>query len=288
MLGEEATAKWPCGSHAIASNRQHRTHTKYRLPLPHCNVGLLRCGHFQHVWCKHTHVWCDLCRRSDKEPATENPAGKLLLPGSASQQLEDGGIKVFNPPHTVTFLLQLHNETTRSRITFPSPPLTCECRPNTARSLASNLSKADSSGSSLLNAPHFDPESFLKRLLKESRLGELTVRHRELLADVGALDSDMQMLVYENYNKFITATDIIKLMNGAMEGMDDRMHGLKAQIGGGGSGRQGANICPPSAHSLDHSGQWEMDDCIFKASPAQIVSSTSAATCRDTRSCSHK
>lgn len=40
-----------------------------------------------------------------------------------------------------------------------------------------------------------------------------------------------QMLVYENYNKFITATDTIKLMSASMEGMDDRMTQLKALIG---------------------------------------------------------
>lgn len=39
------------------------------------------------------------------------------------------------------------------------------------------------------------------------------------------------MLVYENYNKFITATDTIKLMSASMEGMDDRMTQLKALIG---------------------------------------------------------
>ena len=47
------------------------------------------------------------------------------------------------------------------------------------------------------------------------------------------------MLVYENYNKFITATDTIKLMSSSMEGMDERMHALRGLIGklaGGGWG----------------------------------------------------
>lgn len=42
----------------------------------------------------------------------------------------------------------------------------------------------------------------------------------------------LQMLVYENYNKFITATDTIKLMSASMEGMDSRMDQLNALIGG--------------------------------------------------------
>lgn len=40
------------------------------------------------------------------------------------------------------------------------------------------------------------------------------------------------MLVYENYNKFITATDTIRQMSSSMEGMDDRMKALRTLIGG--------------------------------------------------------
>lgn len=45
------------------------------------------------------------------------------------------------------------------------------------------------------------------------------------------LSAVVQMLVYENYNKFITATDTIKLMSSSMEGMDERMHALRGLIG---------------------------------------------------------
>ena len=34
----------------------------------------------------------------------------------------------------------------------------------------------------------------------------------ELVKDIRTLDSEMQQLVYENYNKFINATDTIKKM----------------------------------------------------------------------------
>lgn len=46
------------------------------------------------------------------------------------------------------------------------------------------------------------------------------------------LDSDMHMLVYENYNKFITATDIMKSMNVAVSGLDERLRELEELIGG--------------------------------------------------------
>ena len=41
----------------------------------------------------------------------------------------------------------------------------------------------------------------------------------------------MQMLVYENYNKFISATDTIRSMKSNVDGMDSNMHELKTVIG---------------------------------------------------------
>lgn len=69
-------------------------------------------------------------------------------------------------------------------------------------------------------------------MIKETRLGALVDQHRSLAADVGALDSDMQTLVYENYNKFIIATDIIRAMDGAMKGLDSRLRQLENLIAG--------------------------------------------------------
>ena len=108
-----------------------------------------------------------------------------------------------------------------------------------------------------LNASYFDADAYLRRMLRELRLGDLTARHREMLGEVraavaaaapplrvlpapaassppqvGTLDSDMQQLVYENYNKFVTATDTIKLMSASMEGMDKNMGSLRTLIGG--------------------------------------------------------
>ena len=44
------------------------------------------------------------------------------------------------------------------------------------------------------------------------------------------LDSDMQMLVYENYNKFISATDTIRKMAQNVEGMETEMADLKGSM----------------------------------------------------------
>lgn len=198
------------------------------------------------------------------------------------------------------------------------PPHSPGCRtPSSARSLSSQLStqlpKADSA--TPLNTAYFDPDAYLRRMLKDTRLADLTSKHRAMLAEVGSLDSDMQvggsgwwqwglvgawqscgwlglrrlpglwlrevrprravlcpsrghaveeapalsqkmpasgqatwqslpgmshmhgafppaqMLVYENYNKFVTATDTIKVMNSSMGGMDANMGKLKDLIG---------------------------------------------------------
>lgn len=42
----------------------------------------------------------------------------------------------------------------------------------------------------------------------------------------------MQMLVYENYSKFISATDTIRMMKANVEDMESRMAGLLDDISG--------------------------------------------------------
>eukprot|EP00959_Pyramimonas_sp_CCMP1952_P252352 5272539-Pyramimonas_sp.AAC.1 len=50
--------------------------------------------------------------------------------------------------------------------------------------------------------------------------------------EIKSLDSDMQMLVYENYSKFITATDTIRRMKSNVEGMGEKMERLLDTVGG--------------------------------------------------------
>lgn len=76
-----------------------------------------------------------------------------------------------------------------------------------------------------------DADGQLQRMLRESHLSELLKYQREMAAEIGTLDSDMQMLVYENYSKFITATDTIRAMSGSMSGMDEQMAHLSTLLG---------------------------------------------------------
>ena len=50
--------------------------------------------------------------------------------------------------------------------------------------------------------------------------------------EIKSLDSDMQMLVYENYSKFITATDTIRRMKSNVEGMGEKMERLLDTVEG--------------------------------------------------------
>lgn len=46
--------------------------------------------------------------------------------------------------------------------------------------------------------------------VQKSNLEGMLQRHVEMAAEIKNLDTDLQMLVYENYNKFVSATDTIK------------------------------------------------------------------------------
>lgn len=67
---------------------------------------------------------------------------------------------------------------------------------------------------------------YLQSLLRTARLDALLAKHTEMSSEIKNLDSDMQMLVYENYNRFISATDTIRTMKSNVDGMDASMQEL--------------------------------------------------------------
>ena len=83
-----------------------------------------------------------------------------------------------------------------------------------------------------LDAASFDAKRFVGGLLRELPLPELLRRHTELAKEIEELDGDMQTLVYENYSKFISATDTIRDMTGDVAGMRRGMSELEAAMGG--------------------------------------------------------
>ncbi|KAL9435548.1 hypothetical protein AB3S75_021759 [Citrus x aurantiifolia] len=76
----------------------------------------------------------------------------------------------------------------------------------------------------------FDADQYMNFLVQKSSLEGLLQRHVEMAAEIKNLDTDLQMLVYENYSKFISATDTIKRMNSNIVGMEANMEQLLEKI----------------------------------------------------------
>ncbi|KAM1042364.1 hypothetical protein ACFX13_032150 [Malus domestica] len=99
-------------------------------------------------------------------------------------------------------------------------------------SLSSPDSKSSSKYATLdaINSTSFDPDQYMHLLVHKSNLEGLLQRHVQMAAEIKNLDTDLQMLVYENYNKFISATDTIKQMKSNIVGMEANMEQLLEKI----------------------------------------------------------
>ncbi|XP_003704746.2 vacuolar protein sorting 51 [Megachile rotundata] len=74
-----------------------------------------------------------------------------------------------------------------------------------------------------INGQHFNPDMYFQKLLKECTLKQIMDHKTEIIKNTQTLHSDMQTLVYENYNKFISATDTIRKMKTDFKEMEESM-----------------------------------------------------------------
>ncbi|PRP80416.1 hypothetical protein PROFUN_11962 [Planoprotostelium fungivorum] len=81
-----------------------------------------------------------------------------------------------------------------------------------------------------IDGEQFDANKHFHKLLKEKTLTELLQTDQQLNGEVKKLDSDMKTLVYENYNKFISATDTIRKMKTNVENMEEEMRRLSGTM----------------------------------------------------------
>lgn len=72
-----------------------------------------------------------------------------------------------------------------------------------------------------LNSSMFDSETYVNNLIQKKGLDELVAVEEDMVQNVRRLDSEMQQLVYENYNKFLTATITVRNMQAAFTDMDN-------------------------------------------------------------------
>ncbi|XP_044726540.1 vacuolar protein sorting-associated protein 51 homolog [Chrysoperla carnea] len=81
-----------------------------------------------------------------------------------------------------------------------------------------------------INGQNFDANAYLQKLLKECNLRQIMDHEAEIVKDTQNLHSDMQTLVYENYNKFISATDTVRKMKTDFKKMEDEMDLLASNM----------------------------------------------------------
>ncbi|ETW03030.1 hypothetical protein, variant [Aphanomyces invadans] len=74
-----------------------------------------------------------------------------------------------------------------------------------------------------INAPGFLVDEYVKDMLENMGMDELLRRDDQMIKEIKELDTNMQMLVYENYNKFISATDTIRKMKTNVESMESEV-----------------------------------------------------------------
>lgn len=75
-----------------------------------------------------------------------------------------------------------------------------------------NNSLVDQNDPLNIDSPSFDPQLYLDKSLKTKDLSDLISEEKALTDQIRSLDSDMQTLVYDNYSKFISATDTIRMV----------------------------------------------------------------------------
>ena len=81
-----------------------------------------------------------------------------------------------------------------------------------------------------INSPDFDSDLYVTRLRSEASLAQLMAQEGEIVKQIQGLDSDMQTLVYENYNKFISATETIRKMRVDFRSMESEMEQLASSM----------------------------------------------------------
>lgn len=73
-------------------------------------------------------------------------------------------------------------------------------------------------------------EESLDTLLNQCRLDELLAKEKELSNEVGNIDIELRNVVYDSYSNFITASDVVKNLKGALENADEQLQALDSLV----------------------------------------------------------
>ncbi|XP_050343272.1 vacuolar protein sorting-associated protein 51 homolog [Nymphalis io] len=81
-----------------------------------------------------------------------------------------------------------------------------------------------------IDGSNFNSEMYLECLLKCATLRQVMDKEAEVVTQSQFLQSEMQTLVYENYNKFISATETVRKMRSDFQIMQEEMNKLSENI----------------------------------------------------------
>ncbi|KAJ1981130.1 hypothetical protein H4R33_005314 [Dimargaris cristalligena] len=81
-----------------------------------------------------------------------------------------------------------------------------------------------------LNSAKFEPKRYTHSLLMDQPLASLLQQTNRLAQETRQLDGEMKTLVYENYSKFISATETIGRMKTDVDDMDAEMTKLQVKV----------------------------------------------------------
>ena len=81
-----------------------------------------------------------------------------------------------------------------------------------------------------IDSKMFDMKTYFKDQVRAKQMDELIKMDNQVNSEIRSLDGELQTLVYENYNKFISATDIVKSIKNNMNELDVELDSLKESI----------------------------------------------------------
>lgn len=81
-----------------------------------------------------------------------------------------------------------------------------------------------------IDSPHFQADSFFEESVKSDSLPQLLARENSLISDIRSFDNDLQTLVYDNYSKFLGATDTVRSLRQNITALTEEMGSLRENL----------------------------------------------------------
>ena len=81
-----------------------------------------------------------------------------------------------------------------------------------------------------MDSSSFNVNAFFKDFVKDRSLVQVIEKNNQLFTESKQLDSDLQTLVYENYSKFMAASDTLAEIHLEMSALDSDLEDLRNSV----------------------------------------------------------